>query len=129
MKLKDLKEKLKNKIQESKTKQFVEEHKSDVLLTAGITTVVTIGLTMVFKRALYVHGMDCFMAGARMSSLADVSAMDKVIGPEQTELVMKEATEITKKMCENFNQAKLTPHQFNRMYEAIGQDKVIPVRK
>lgn len=52
MKLKEIKEKLKNKVQESKTKQFVEEHKGISLVIGGV--VLGVG-TMLLTHKIYVH--------------------------------------------------------------------------
>lgn len=57
MKLKDLKEKLKNKVQESKTKQFVEEHKRGIKL----------GLMLIPISALGIYGIKLNYEHAKLS--------------------------------------------------------------
>ncbi len=83
MNLKNLKDKLKNKAQESKTNQFVKEHKSNIYIIGTCVVGTLIGLKL--TRGMYakgyaegvMHGIG--MAGISFDSALQTNNIDKDI--------------------------------------------------
>lgn len=74
MNLKDLKNKLKNKVQESKTKQFVEEHKSDIT-TVGVVC-LSAATSIWAGQKIFVRGYKAGVsAGVRSAGIAIDTAL------------------------------------------------------
>ena len=98
MKLKDLKEKLKNKVQASKTKQFVEEHKSDI--TKYVIIFGGSALSYVIcRKAFYSGYQQGFKDGALLSALSFDTAMTaNNVEPETVQKLAKSSAETFKQI-------------------------------
>lgn len=101
MNLKDLKNKLKNKVQESKTKQFVEEHKRDFIkygICAGV------GLVGGFAISKYVqHVFDQkLLCELKMRSISYNTAAANVSGEQNAAKIYETAKAIDQSMHTEF---------------------------
>lgn len=117
MKLKDLKEKLKNKVTQNKTTQFVVKHERDLtLLGIGFLVGGTI-ITLISKRA-YKQGVMSTYAITKISS--NTAARD-IVGVEKAIEIANKAAEYEtttynmfgKMKCSEFN--KLLPNITTKM--------------
>lgn len=100
----------------NKTKTFIKKHKRGVCIAGCI--VGGIMLKTITKNNRIKYGKECFMAGSRMSTIADITAMEKILDKEKTNEVMTESVKITKNMCETLVEYDIKPEAFNKMYES-----------
>ena len=115
MNLKDLKNKLKNKVQTTKVKEFTKEHKGIIMpISLGVLTCISI---ILIRKRLDIYSTEYYKAGHRIADIADTTAMMNILGEEKTKEVMQESFKIQHELAMKLDMAKVSPKQFNRMHE------------
>lgn len=90
MKLKNFKENLTNKIKQSKTKEFVEEHKRSILEYSIIVGVSALTGVALGKYANHLANRQASVE-VKLSQLEFAAAAEKVVGHEQTGKIIDQA--------------------------------------
>lgn len=101
MNLKDLKNKLKNKVQESKTKQFVKEHKRDFIKYGICAGVGLVGSFVISKYVQYVYDQR-LLCELKMRSISYNTAAVKVSGEQNAAKIYETAKAIDQSMHTEF---------------------------
>lgn len=100
----------------NKAKTFIKKHKRGLFYTTCIVGGAFLGIKI--RQDKLNFGKECFMAGSRLSTIADVTAMEKVLDSNKTKEIMAESANITKTMCDTLAKYNIKPETFNQMYES-----------
>ena len=101
MNLKDLKNKLKNKVQESKTKKFVEEHKRDFIKYGICAGVGLVGGFVISKYVQHVFDQK-LLCELKMRSISYNTAAVNVSGEQNAAKIYETAKAIDQSMHTEF---------------------------